>query len=211
MIILLMGAPGSGKGTQAKRLESTHHLPLISTGDLFRKNILENTPLGQKVKSALSAGQFVDDKLVLDMLFDRLAHPDCAQGYLLDGFPRTLPQAAALEQHLKNQKMHVINIEVPDDVIVERASGRRVCQECQQVFNISQSLLSQNPSLCPTCGGNLFQRPDDRPEVVQERLNIYRNQTLPVIDYYQQKGWLMVVDGIRSPDEVFETIELLLD
>jgi adenylate kinase len=210
MIILLMGAPGSGKGTQAKRLETAHHLPHISTGDLFRKNVSENTPLGQKVKAVLAAGQFVDDQLVLDMLFDRLAESDCSEGYILDGVPRTLPQAAALEQHLNNQTMHVINIEVPDEVIVERASGRRVCQECQQVFNISQGSLSQNPSICPNCSGNLIQRSDDRPEVVQERLTIYRNQTLPVIDYYQKKRWLMIVDGTRSPDEVFKTIELLL-
>lgn len=209
IILLLMGAPGSGKGTQAKRLESSLHLPHISTGDLFRKNISENTPLGQKVKEVMAAGKYVDDQLVLELLFDRIAQPDCVNGYILDGFPRTFLQVEALEKYLMDQKIQVINIEVPDEIIINRATGRRVCQDCHRIFNISLDKITDKSS-CPHCGGRLIQRPDDRSEAVEERLKIYREQTHPIIEYYRKKGWLAVVDGSRSPDQVFDTIQMLL-
>jgi len=205
-ILILLGPPGSGKGTQAIRLSKELGIPQISTGDLFRENISKNTPLGQKAKAYMNEGKLVPDELVLDMLFDRVAQPDAAKGYLLDGSPRTLAQAEALDKYFKNGvDLIVLNLEVPDGVIVQRAEGRLTCQNCGNVYNKFFSPPKKEGE-CDKCGKELSVRPDDRAEVVKERLSIYHSQTKPLIDYYVKKGLLDSVDGTQSPDEVFAAL-----
>lgn len=205
-VIILLGPPGSGKGTQAVRITQKLGIPHISTGDLFRENISKNTELGQRAKSFMDTGKLVPDEVVLDMLFDRVSKPDCDKGYLLDGFPRTLPQAEALQKHLdKGTKLIVLNLEVPDDVIVKRAAGRLTCKVCGNVHNIHFSPPLKE-GLCDKCGNALITRTDDKPEVVAERLRVYRSQTLPLVDYYKKKGVLHSVDGTQKPDDVFNAL-----
>lgn len=209
-VVILLGPPGSGKGTQAVRLTKELGIPHISTGDLFRENISKNTELGIRAKEYTNAGKLVPDELVLDMLFDRVSRPDCAKGYLLDGFPRTLPQAEAFAKFLPaSAELTVLNLDVPDDVIVKRAEGRLTCQQCGNVYNRYFSPPSQE-GVCDKCKGKLVQRPDDKAEVVQERLRVYHAQTKPLIDYYSQRGVLYTVDGTKSPDEVFQSLLLKL-
>lgn len=205
-VIILLGAPASGKGTQAVRLSKEFHIPHISTGDLFRENIANQTVLGVKVKSYIDAGKLVPDELVLDMLFDRVSKPDCAKGYLLDGFPRTIPQAIALDQKLKNQvQLIVLNLDVSDETIIKRTAGRQTCKQCGNIHNLYFS-PSRQEGVCDKCGGELFQRADDKKEVVEERLRTYHEQTEPLIDYYQKKGVLHNVNGEQSPDKVYEEL-----
>jgi adenylate kinase len=205
-VVILLGPPGSGKGTQAARLTKELGIPHISTGDLFRENISKNTELGRRAKTFMDAGKLVPDALVLDMLFDRVARPDCANGYLLDGFPRTLPQAEAFEKNLNPEaKLIVLDLEVPDEIIIQRAAGRRTCKDCAAVYNIHFSAPKKEGS-CDKCGGELVQRPDDKPEVVQERLRVYHSQTKPLEAYYEKKGILYRVDGTQSPDDVFRAL-----
>lgn len=202
-VVVLLGPPGSGKGTQAVRLTKELGIPHISTGDLFRENISKNTELGKRAKSYMDAGKLVPDEVVLDMLFDRVSRPDTANGYLLDGFPRTLPQAEALEKHLgKGVELIVIDLEVPDDVIVKRAEGRLTCKNCGNVHNKYFS-PPKVEGQCDKCGGELVQRPDDKAEVVLERLRVYHSQTKPLVDFYDKKGVLKRFDGTKTPDEVF--------
>lgn len=205
-VVILLGPPGSGKGTQAVRLTKELGIPHISTGDLFRENISKNTELGKRAKEYTNAGKLVPDELVLDMLFDRVSRPDCAKGYLLDGFPRTLPQAEAFGKFLPAfAELTVLNLEVPDDIIVKRAEGRLTCKQCGNVFNRYFSPpLKQG--VCDKCNGELIQRPDDKAEVVQERLRVYHSQTKPLIEYYTKKSALFSVDGTKSPDEVFQSL-----
>lgn len=205
-VIILLGPPGSGKGTQAKRIMESKRLPHISTGDLFRENMSKNTDLGQKAKSFINAGKLVPDALVLDMLFDRVARADCRDGYLLDGFPRTIPQARALSTHLnKGEHIIAINLPVPDEVIIKRISGRLSCPVCGAVYNRYFSPPKEE-DVCDKCKGALMQRPDDSAEVVQERLRVYQEQTAPLIDFYQKQGILHTVDGRQDPELVLKLI-----
>jgi adenylate kinase len=209
-VIILLGPPGSGKGTQAVRLTKELGIPHISTGDLFRENISKDTELGKRAKTYMNAGKLVPDELVLDMLFDRVSRPDCQNGYLLDGFPRTLPQAEAYGAKLgDNTVLTVIDLEVPDDVIVKRAEGRLTCKSCGNIHNRYFSPPAKE-GVCDKCGGELIQRPDDQAEVVQERLRVYHEQTKPLVDYYEKKGVLKRLDGTKSPEEVFESLKKAL-
>ena len=202
MIVVVMGPPGSGKGTQAALLIKELGVPHISTGDLFRENISQNTALGKKAKSYIDKGQLVPDEVVLDMLFDRVSQKDCDKGYLLDGFPRTLAQAEALDTHLGKASLIVLNLEVPDNVIIKRAEGRLICSGCPAVYNKTTSLATTEEA-CTQCGGKLIRRPDDEPEIVKNRLNIYHSQTKPLIAFYEKKGVLFSVDGTQGADTVF--------
>ena len=205
-ILILLGPPGSGKGTQAVRLTKELGIPHISTGDLFRENIKNNTELGKRAKGFMDAGQLVPDELVLDMLFDRVSRPDCSKGYLLDGFPRTVPQAEAFGKHLpKQSSVIVINLDVPDDAIVKRISGRLSCNVCGKIYNLYTS-PPQQEGICDQCGSALVQRPDDNASVVMERLKVYHAQTEPVIDFYERKGIVYTIDGEKSPDEIYAEI-----
>jgi adenylate kinase len=206
MVIILLGPPGSGKGTQALRLSQKLKIPHISTGDLFRENLSKNTELGKKVKSYMEAGKLVPDELVLDMLFARISQPDSARGYLLDGFPRTIPQAEALEKQLNaHAKIIALNLQVPDEVIVKRAAGRLTCKKCGHMYNKYFAPPSDD-NVCDKCKGELYQRADDAPAVVEERLHVYHQQTEALIQFYEKKGILVNVNGVRSPEAVYQEL-----
>ena len=210
-VVILLGAPGAGKGTQATRVSKAMSLPHVSTGDLFRANLAQKTELGQKVKQYLDAGKLVPDETVVDMLFDRVAQPDCAAGYLLDGFPRTEAQAEILSERLPGDwTVLVVNLDVPEEAIVERASGRLVCRANGAHVQHAKFSPPREPGVCDICGGELYTRDDDKPEVVRERLKVYGEQTRPLLDYYGQRGLLKTIDGQGSPDEVFETLQQTL-
>ncbi len=205
-VVILLGPPGAGKGTQASRLGKDLALAHISTGDLFRDNLARNTELGKRAKSFMDSGALVPDALVLDMLFDRVARPDCEKGYLLDGFPRTLPQAEAFEKALpRGTTVRALNLRVSDDVLLERLSGRRTCDACG---NIQHMLFSRpkQAGVCDKCSGKLVQRADDSAEVVQKRLKVYREQTQPLEAFYAARKNLTHVDGSVGSDEVFAVL-----
>lgn len=205
-VIILLGPPASGKGTQASKLAAEKGLPHISTGDLFRENISKNTELGQKAKSYMDQGKLVPDELVLDMLFDRVSKPDCKKGYVLDGFPRTIPQAEALAARLGDTvDLKVVNLKVSDETLIKRTSGRRSCPKCKEVYNIYFN-PPEKEGFCK-CGEPLIQRDDDKPEVVKERLRVYKAQTEPLIEFYQKRGGVKEVDGELPPKEVYEAIK----
>lgn len=207
---ILLGPPGSGKGTQAKKLSTEFHLPHISTGDLFREHIANDTPLGKKVKEYLNAGKLGPDELVLDMLFERVSKPDCSKGFLLDGFPRTLNQAEALDKAFGNKaKFIALCLDVPDEVIVQRASGRFICKQCGTIYN-KELAPPKKPGICDKCGGEVYQRPDDSTKVVQERLKVYHALTAPLIQYYENKKVLTHINGNQSPDIVFNALKLTI-
>lgn len=210
-IFIMLGAPGAGKGTQAVRLSDEYGIPQISTGDLFRENLRNNTPIGEKAKSYMDKGLLVPDELVLDMLFDRISKQDCAKGYILDGFPRTVPQAIALDKAL--EKTHgtiiVISLEVPDSVIMERLTGRLVCETCSTPYHKTSS-PSKKEGICDRDGGKLIQRKDDSPEVVKERLKVFHEQTEPVKDYFQKKGKILLVDGSVNKEKTNADIDAYL-
>jgi adenylate kinase len=202
-IIILLGPPGSGKGTQAVRIAKQLNIPHISTGDLFRDNIKNHTDLGKLAKTYMDAGNLVPDSVVLDMLFDRVARPDCAKGYLLDGFPRTIPQAEAFDAQIPgNAQVVALNLDVPDEEIVKRVAGRLTCQSCGNIHNLHFSPPAK-PGKCDKCQGELVQRPDDAPEIVEERLKVYHTQTEPLIDFYKKKEVLVTVNGSQDPNQVF--------
>lgn len=206
-VIILLGPPASGKGTQASRLAAELKIPHISTGDLFRENMKNNTLLGQKVKSFMDAGKLVPDEIVLDMLFDRVSRPDCANGYVLDGFPRTIPQAEAFDKRLSDgQKVIVLNLDVKDETLIKRTAGRLSCKSCGHIQNKFFSPPLKE-GICDKCGGELIQRADDKEEVVKERLRVYHEQTKPLIVYYQKQGRLTTIDGEKSPDQVFNALK----
>ncbi|MEM7309488.1 MAG: adenylate kinase [Planctomycetota bacterium] len=207
-VLILLGAPGSGKGTQAKRLAASASLPHVSTGDLFRENIADETELGRKAKDFMNRGELVPDGLVLDMLFDRVARADCEKGYILDGFPRTLPQAEALQSKLgPGVEPRALQLLVPDDVIVERASGRLLCKNCGNIHHKSFK-PPKTEGVCDACGeAALYQREDDAPDVVRERLKVYVKQTAPLARFYEELGLLVNVNGDRTPDEVYRELE----
>jgi len=205
-VVILLGPPGSGKGTQAKRLSEELNIPHISTGDLFRENLRKQTALGKKVKHYLDSGNLVPDAIVVDMLKERVSQPDCHNGYLLDGFPRTLPQAEELEAILDDHvKLHVINLSVADDLIVKRIEGRLSCTKCGRIYNKYFSPPSHEGT-CDECDGELVHRSDDNAEVIKERLKVYHEQTAPLEAYYQKKGVLKTVNGEQNPDAVFEEL-----
>ncbi|KLU67515.1 adenylate kinase [Desulfosporosinus acididurans] len=208
MKIILMGGPGAGKGTQAGPLVEKYHFPHISTGDMFRAAIKEGTALGLKAKSYMDAGGLVPDEVTIGIVAERLAQPDCAEGFLLDGFPRTLAQGNALNEILDRLGMKldgVINIEVAEDVLIPRLTGRRVCRKCgasyHMVFN-----PPQQEGVCGQCGGELYQRSDDTVETAKNRLNVYNQQTEPLINFYQQQGLLKRINGDQPIDKVFADI-----
>ncbi len=206
IVLIMLGPPASGKGTQSVRLAKEFQLPHISTGDLFRENISQSTPLGQKAKGFIDEGKLVPDELVLDMLFDRLSKADTQKGFILDGFPRTLAQAEALEIKLTGKKVIVLNLEVSDETIIKRTAGRLICRKCGNVHNQYFSPPSQE-NICDKCGGELYQREDDKPEVVVTRLRTYHNQTAPLIDYYSRKNILTNIAGEQSSDQVFKELK----
>ena len=202
-VLILLGAPGAGKGTQAVRLADALSLPHVSTGDLFRENLSQGTPLGEKAKGYMDSGALVPDELVIDMLFDRVGRDDCGGGYLLDGFPRTVAQAEALGSRLgADDRIRVIDIEVPDSAIVERITGRLSCGSCGAVYHRTFNPPTAEGT-CDRCGGDLAQRADDSAEVVEKRLAAYHEQTAPVTGWYRERVGIQTVDGTQSPDEVF--------
>lgn len=212
MKIIMLGAPGAGKGTQAKKIAEKYGIPHVSTGDIFRANIKGGTELGMKAKSYMDQGQLVPDDVTIGMLLDRISEADCADGYVLDGFPRTIPQAESLTQALneRNEKMdYAINVDVPDEAIVSRMSGRRACVKCGATYHIVYNAPAKE-GVCDTCGEALVLRDDDKPETVQKRLTVYHDQTQPLIDYYEKAGILVTVDGTKDLNEVFKDIVNLL-
>ena len=212
MKIIMLGAPGAGKGTQAVRIAKEFGIPHVSTGDIFRANIKNGTELGVKAKSYMDKGQLVPDEVTIEMLLSRIAEEDCREGYVLDGFPRTIAQAESLKKSLeeKGQKIDcAINIDVPDSAIVERMSGRRSCPACGASFHVKFN-PPKAEGVCDLCGATLVQRDDDRPETVAKRLEVYHEQTKPLVEYYGNDGILKTVDGTKTADEVFCAISEVL-
>lgn len=210
--IIMLGAPGAGKGTQAKKIAAKYSIPHISTGDIFRANIKNNTELGQKAKTYMDKGELVPDELVVDLIMDRFKEADCANGYVLDGFPRTIPQAEALDNALKaigDKVDFAIDVEVPDENIVRRMGGRRACVGCGATYHVVYNPTKEEGT-CDTCGGELIVRDDDKPETVLSRLEVYHNQTQPLIDYYKEQGILKSVDGTVDMKDVFKAIVEIL-
>lgn len=213
MKIVMLGAPGAGKGTQAKQIAAKYNVPHISTGDIFRANLKEGTELGKKAKVYMDQGQLVPDSLTLELIMDRFDKDDCRNGYVLDGFPRTIPQAEALTAALKEKSDkldYAINVDVPDENIVNRMSGRRACLKCGGTFHVQFNPPKQE-GVCDLCGGELVIRDDDKPEIVSKRLTAYHAQTQPLIDYYNNEGILKTVDGTQNVDKVFSDITDILN
>ncbi len=208
MKIIFIGPPGSGKGTQAKRLAGRFEIPHISTGDMLREAVAAGTPVGQQAASLMAAGQLVPDDLMIRMIDDRLARPDAAKGFILDGFPRTLVQAEKLEGLVGNGKsdLRVLQLLVPDDAIVRRITLRRTCAQCGAIYHLENQPPAVD-SVCDRCGAEVVARPDDTEEAVRKRLESFHRQTMPVATYYKSKNILRTVDGIGPVDEVFERIE----
>lgn len=208
MNIIILGPPGAGKGTQAKMFVEKFGIPHISTGDMFRAAINQKTELGLKAKVVMDAGQLVPDKITIGIVRERLAEPDCEQGFLLDGFPRNIPQADALNEILAglNQTLDaVVNIEVPNDVLMPRMTGRRICRECGASYHIEFN-PPKKPSQCDLCTGELYQRSDDSEKTVANRLVVYGQQTEPLVTYYLHRGLLKTINGNQSMQEVFDDI-----
>ena len=208
MKIIMLGAPGAGKGTQAKMIAEKYGVPHISTGDIFRANIKNGTELGKEAKGYMDKGLLVPDELTVRLLLDRVAQEDCVNGYVLDGFPRTIPQAEVLDEKLTelDEKVdYAVNVDVTYEKIINRMSGRRACLNCGATYHIV-SIPPKKEGICDTCGGELILRDDDKPETVQKRLNVYHDQTQPLIDYYTSQGILRTVDGTVDIDDVFRAI-----
>jgi adenylate kinase len=213
MKIIMLGAPGAGKGTQAKMIAETYKLPHVSTGDIFRANIKNNTDLGKEAKTYMDKGELVPDELTVRILLDRVAQADCANGYVLDGFPRTIPQAEVLDQELtklNDQIDYAIDVDVPDENIVKRMSGRRACLTCGATYHI-EHIPHKQEGICDKCGSELVQRDDDKEETVLNRLKVYHDQTQPLIDYYTKKNILKTVDGTVDMKDVFAAITAILE
>ncbi|WP_026504488.1 adenylate kinase [Butyrivibrio sp. NC3005] len=212
MKIIMLGAPGAGKGTQAQMICDKYSIPHISTGDLFRSNIKNGTELGKKAKEYMDKGQLVPDELTVQLLLDRVANDDCKNGYVLDGFPRTIPQAEVLDKELSGLGDKVdfaINVDVPDENIVRRMSGRRTCPKCGASYHI-EHIPPKKEGVCDRCGAELIQRDDDKPETVQNRLSVYHEQTQPLINFYDEKAILKTVDGTKDLNDVFADIVAIL-
>ena len=212
MKIIMLGAPGAGKGTQAKKIAAKYSIPHISTGDIFRANIKNGTELGLKAKSYMDAGGLVPDEITIGMLLDRIHQADCENGYVLDGFPRTIPQAESLTEALKKNGEAIdfaVNVDVPDENIINRMSGRRACLKCGATYHIVYN-APKTENVCDTCGQELVLRDDDKPETVKKRLDVYHDQTQPLIDYYKNEGVLAEVDGTLDMEDVFQAIVKIL-
>ena len=212
MKIIMLGAPGAGKGTQAKQIAAKYSIPHISTGDIFRANIKNGTELGKKAKEYMDQGLLVPDELTCDLVMDRIAQDDAKNGFVLDGFPRTIPQAEALDAALTKigQTMdYAIDVDVPDENIINRMSGRRACLNCGATYHIV-SIPPKKEGICDSCGNELVLRDDDKPETVKKRLDVYHDQTQPLIDYYNSKGILKSVNGTQPMEKVFEDITAIL-
>ncbi len=213
MKIIMLGVPGAGKGTQAKRIAAQYNVPHISTGDIFRANIKNGTELGKKAQEYMNQGLLVPDELTLELIMDRFAQDDCKNGYVLDGFPRTIPQAEALTAALnkQNDKMdYAINVDVPDEKIIARMAGRRACLACGGTYHVVYN-PTKKEGVCDACGGELVLRDDDKPEIVGKRLDAYHVQTQPLIQYYENEGILKTVDGTQDVDKVFNDIVDILE
>lgn len=212
MKIIMLGAPGAGKGTQAKKIAEKYQIPHISTGDIFRANIKNGTELGKKAKEYMDQGLLVPDELTCDLVVDRISQPDASNGYVLDGFPRTIPQAEALTNALnaRGEKIdYAVNVEVPDENIVNRMSGRRACLACGATYHVEYN-APKSEGFCDSCGKDLVLRDDDKPETVKKRLDVYHAQTQPLIEYYQAAGALVEVDGTQDINVVFDDIVKIL-
>ena len=213
MKIIMLGAPGAGKGTQAKMIAAKYSIPHISTGDIFRANIKEGTELGMEAKKYMDNGQLVPDELTVRILLDRVAKDDCKNGYVLDGFPRTIPQAEVLDAEVSKLGEKIdfaINVDVPDENIIRRMSGRRACLKCGATYHI-EHVPPKKEGICDTCGSELVLRDDDKPETVKERLNVYHKQTQPLIDFYNKKGIMKSVCGTKDVNDVFADIVAILE
>ena len=212
MKIIMLGAPGAGKGTQAKMIADKYQVPHVSTGDIFRANIKEGTELGKEAKTYMDKGLLVPDELTVKILLDRVAKEDCKNGYVLDGFPRTIPQAEVLDKALSEMGDaidYAIDVEVPDENIVRRMSGRRACLACGATYHIVH-VPPKKEGICDRCGKELVLRDDDKPETVKNRLEVYHDQTQPLIDFYTKKGILKSVDGTQDMNDVFAAIVTIL-
>jgi adenylate kinase len=212
MNIILFGPPGAGKGTQAKKLVDFYGIPQISTGDILRANVREGTELGLAAKAYMDKGELVPDEVLIGIIKNRLKEPDCKKGFILDGYPRTVPQADALAVILDEIDKPidvVLNLEVPDEELVRRISGRLICSKCGASYNRTFN-PPKKEGICDICGGEVFQRADDKEDAVQNRLNVYKKQTQPLIDYYAKQGILITLNGTKDIDEVFEDIRAVL-
>ncbi len=213
MNLILLGPPGAGKGTQAGKIISKYKIPQISTGDILRAAVREGTELGKEAKSYMNAGKLVPDSVVIGIIRDRLKHSDCANGYLLDGFPRTIAQAEELDKILLamgNKINAVVSVEVPDQEIVNRVSGRRMCKDCGAVYHVTFT-PPKTANICDKCGGELYQRDDDKEATIKARLQIYKEQTEPLKKYYNSKNLLKEVEGTGDINKIFNKIESILD
>jgi len=213
MRLVLLGAPGAGKGTQAKKLIERYSIPQISTGDILRKAVQDGTPLGKEAKSYMDRGELVPDSVVIGIIKERLKEDDCKKGYILDGFPRNVAQAKALDEMLSSLNSpldYAISIDVPFDELMKRLTGRRTCKSCGQMYNIYFS-PPKNNGICDKCGGDLYQRDDDKEETIRKRLEVYEAQTAPVIGYYREKGILKSVPGTGEIDDIFNKIISILE
>lgn len=209
MRLILLGPPGAGKGTQASSIVAEYGITHISTGDIFRHNIKNETELGKKVKSYLDKGQLVPDELTIDLVWDRLSKEDCKNGFLLDGFPRTINQAEALQKGLEERGLKldkVINIDVDKNILVKRLSGRRVCKNCGETYHVDNK-PSEKEGVCDKCSGEVIQRADDNEKTVLDRIEVYESQTFPLIDFYKNLGLILTVDGTLSIEDVFSQIK----
>ena len=212
MKIIMLGAPGAGKGSQACRIANEYHLPHISTGDIFRANLKEETELGKQAKSFMDKGELVPDDITIAMLLDRIHKEDCKNGYILDGFPRTIPQAEALKEALakKDEKIDLaLDVEASDELIIKRMAGRRTCPACGAIYHIV-TLPPKTEGICDRCGADLIQRKDDNEETVKNRLKIYHEVTEPLISYYKKEGILEEIDGAEELDKVFEKVKRII-
>jgi len=212
MNLILLGPPGAGKGTQAKMLIDAYGIPQISTGDMLREAVKNQTALGMEAKKYMDSGQLVPDEVVIGLAKDRIAKPDCEKGFMLDGFPRTVPQAEALDKVLAGMGKkidHVISIEVPNSELMGRLTGRRTCKACGQGFHVMFD-PPKVEGVCDKCGGQLYQRDDDNEETVGNRLKVYASQTEPLIDYYKAKGLLRPIDGVGGMGEILDRIKAVL-
>ena len=213
MKIIMLGAPGAGKGTQAKMIAEKYGIAHVSTGDIFRMNIKEGTALGKEAKTYMDQGLLVPDELTVKILLDRVAQEDCRNGYVLDGFPRTIPQAEVLDGALEklNERIdYAVDVDVPDENIVHRMSGRRACVGCGATYHLEYA-PTKTEGICDRCGKELILREDDKPETVKKRLVVYHEQTQPLIDYYAGKNILKSVDGTKDMEEVFKDITSILE
>lgn len=212
MKIIMLGAPGAGKGTQAKKIAEKYQIPHVSTGDIFRSNMKEGTELGMKAKAYMDQGALVPDELTIGMLMDRIAKEDCKNGYVLDGFPRTIPQAESLKNALSENGQKIdfaVNVDVPDENIISRMAGRRACVACGATYHIVYN-PPKTEDVCDVCGQKLILRDDDKPETVKKRLAVYHEQTQPLIEYYDKEGVLANIDGTQDLNKVFSDITAIL-